>query len=156
MRLFTAIAAIRIATVFQPTAARLMPGATPSPAATAITRAIAPPGGWMQRSQPMIQIEMATASAGASQPAGSQLPQARPIKAGSSSPPMTYQGWARGLWGSVNTITEVAPSGASSRWAWGDTGTTKSTPSKISTPSSAAVALRQRSAGERGAASARR
>lgn len=110
----------------------------------------------MQRSQPMTQIDTATASAGANQPAGSQRPQARPTSAGNSRPPITDQGWARGLWGSVNRITEVAPSGASRRRASADTGATKSTPSKISTPSSAATALRQRSAGERGAASANR
>ena len=59
--MLTAVAAIRMAVMFQPAAAKLVAASRPCVAALAITSAMAPPGGWMQRNQPIRPTEIATA-----------------------------------------------------------------------------------------------
>ena len=76
--------------------------------------AAAPPGGCRQRSRIMTPMAIPTASAAASAVSGISMAQAVPINADTVLPPTTDHGCAKGLEGTANTRTALAPMGAMS------------------------------------------
>ena len=81
------------------------------------SKAVAPPGGWRQRSRNISAIAAPTATAAAAAGSGSSVAQASPTSAEAVLPPITDQGCASGLAGTANTSTALAPSGAASQSA---------------------------------------